>query len=347
MTPLDSFMKNIAVKLLVLLFVISANAKASSAAIDKKIAAIAQRANCTVGVSAIHIESQQKIGYNDHKPFFMASTVKVPIALALLARVDENKDHLERMVKFTEHQGVPGSGSLYAELYQHPSTRHLALKELLSRMLMFSDNTATDIILHEVNGPTSVLARLHAYGFSHIRVNRSIYDLYLASSGLCPQKCHYHSLKNLEYALDHVHYKNKIKAWQQFQSDSRDTTTPRDMALLLTHLYQGKIVSPKNTQLLLHIMANCQTGKNRIRGLLPPNTIVAHKTGTWALDEKFRRCPGTKTLSRYTNDAGIITLPHHKGHVALAIYVRSKGVADPYREAVIARISRVIYDHFS
>jgi beta-lactamase class A len=78
-------------------------------------------------------------------------------------------------------------------------------------------------------------------------------------------------------------------------------------------------------------MRRCQTGEARLKGILPANTEVAHKTGT---------------IGGTTNDVGIITLPDNAGHVAISVFVKSSEKEIPAREQVIAEIARSAHDFF-
>ncbi len=93
------------------------------------------------------------------------------------------------------------------------------------------------------------------------------------------------------------------------------------------------MLSPSSTRVLLDIMERCDTGQDRLRGLLPPGTTVAHKTGTIP-----RAC---------ANDAGIVTLPGG-GHVIVAVFVMAVSASDfigaPESAQVIAQIARSAYD---
>jgi beta-lactamase class A len=73
-------------------------------------------------------------------------------------------------------------------------------------------------------------------------------------------------------------------------------------------------------------MAQCMTGRNRMKSLLPDGTRVEHKTGT---------------LNGLTDDVGFITLPN--GHrIAVAIFARG----GTNRPNAIAEAARTIYDGF-
>jgi len=120
-------------------------------------------------------------------------------------------------------------------------------------------------------------------------------------------------------------------AAEAFNKDPRDTSTPAGMVHLLEKIWTGKALGSKNTELIIDIMKRCETGENRIKGLLPPNTVVAHKTGT---------------IGGTTNDVGVITLPDNAGRVVLAVFVKESESELPERERAIAQISRAIYDYF-
>jgi beta-lactamase class A len=73
---------------------------------------------------------------------------------------------------------------------------------------------------------------------------------------------------------------------------------------------------------------------NRLKGMLPAGTPVAHKTGTG----------GTRDgVTSATNDVGIITLPNGK-HIAIAAFVGDSRADEKTREAVIARAAKAAWD---
>src|SRR5579872_5687264 len=77
-----------------------------------RINTIAAETHSDIGVSAIYIERNQKVSYHGHQPYFMASTVKIPIALTLLHRVDQGQISLDQMVRLNSNAAIPGSGGL-------------------------------------------------------------------------------------------------------------------------------------------------------------------------------------------------------------------------------------------
>lgn len=312
----------------------------------KKIHEIEKKSNTIMGVTAIHIEQNKTISHNSAKHFFMASTIKVPIAIAFLNRVDEHKDSLNRQIKLGLHNSVPGSGSLY-HLFEKKNIS-MSTQQILRHMLIHSDNSASDAILLAAHGPQSVTKRMNSLGFKNMHINRSILEMFMDTNHVDHSLLREHlPVVSWKRIFNKVPLDQKVLAWKHFQTDQRDTTTSEDMANLLVKLYKNQILSEANTRLLISIMEQCRTGRSRLKGLLPSNVKVAHKTGTWAIDEQnYLKYPGSKKLFRFVSDVGIITLPHNRGHIAIAVYVKSKAVSDQTRSRAIALTSRAIYDYF-
>ncbi|MGZ5563748.1 MAG: serine hydrolase, partial [Chthoniobacterales bacterium] len=88
---------------------------------------------------------------------------------------------------------------------------------------------------------------------------------------------------------------------------------------------------------LLDLMIKSKPGAHRIKGTLPNDAVIAHKTGTSGTDNG---------ITAACNDVGIVTLPDGK-HVALAIFVSDSSADEAAREGVIAQIARAAWDNWS
>jgi beta-lactamase class A len=117
----------------------------------------------------------------------------------------------------------------------------------------------------------------------------------------------------------------------------RNWATPAAMVQLLERVNGKEALSDSSTALLVKLMAESGPGAKRLKGLLPAGTIVAHKTGTAAT---------VNGLTRATNDAGLITLPDGK-HLAMAVFVADSRAGQEEREAVIAKLARAAWDHWT
>jgi beta-lactamase class A len=208
----------------------------------------------------------------------------------------------------------------------------ITVRDLLHMMLTVSDNNATDILIRLGGGIATVDARMRALGVSGIRVDRYIGELLAnyfgnldvsAQNPLSPADYgHLGSATRSE--ADRRHYR------QLYSAAPRDTSTPAAMASLLKLVWQGKALKPETTAVLKSIMLDCHTGEDRLKGMLPDATPVAHKTGS---------------VGAVVNDVGVITLPAGKGDIVVAVFMKSdrSGTA---REDMIAQVARAAYDYF-
>jgi beta-lactamase class A len=222
-----------------------------------------------VGIAALDLSTGETVSIKGNTPFPMASTVKVAVAALYLAQVDHGRRSLDDTIN--------GQSA----------------RSLMARMLIHSDNRATDILLGDLGGPRVLHDWLQSHGITGLRVDRNIATL----------------------------LSDKRDLW-----DNRDSSTPTAMVDLLKRLYKSELIRPESRNYLLDLMSQCQTGKNRMKALLPFGTPVEHKTGT---------------LNGLADDVGFITMPD--GHrVAVAIFTR--GGSD--RPRTIAETARAIYDGF-
>jgi beta-lactamase class A len=232
------------------------------------------------------------------------------------------------MVTLEPHDLHPGSGEL-SNLLKQPGVS-LSVRNLMELMLLISDNSATDIVLRLAGGPEAVTAKMRELGISGIDVNRPTVRLIADWLGadLPPERDWKPDLWRPLFAS--VSPGARKAADAKFNADPRDTAQPSAMADLLLKIYSKKLHKPETAELLLDIMRRCQTGDARIKGMLPPETVVAHKTGS---------------IGGTVNDVGIVTLPDGAGHVVVALFVK-QGSKSEASEKAIAQIARSVYDYF-
>ena len=226
----------------------------------------------------------------------MRSVYKLPIALSVLRAVETGRLRLDSVITVTPAEFAPNHSPLRESA--RGQSVSVTVDSLLMLMIADSDNTASDVLLRLAGGPGHVMLDLDAIGVGGVRVDR---------------------------------YERELLSARDREDDPRDTATPQAMVSLLTLIHNARTLRPANHQRLLAIMRQTRTGPARIRGLLPPGTEVAHKTGTGA---------------PMTNDAGVITLPGNAGHVAVVVFVRSGSATNAEKEHVIAEIAKTVYDFF-
>ena len=302
---------------------------------------IAARATGLAGVTVLHVESGERVSVRGGERFPMASVYKLPIAIALLARVDDGTVDLSTPVPVTLADLRPGFSPLAAELGGRLAAGEavsLPLDTLLARMLGGSDNSASDLVLRAAGGASAVTARLRALQLADVRVDRPESRLVLDYFGVtdAPPPTAWR-LADIEHRLESVLLSRRRVAARRFLHDERDTATPDGMATLLAQLQRGELLSPAATARLLRLMTGTTTGPGRLRGALPAGTVVAHKTGT----------TGT-TIGRTAavNDVGIVTLPDGT-HLVIAAFVRDVTGEVPGAEGTIAQLARAAFDHWA
>lgn len=284
-----------------------------------------------VGIGIHHLETGRELYLNADEPFPMASTFKVPVAYQLFALVDQGKVRLDSMITVQPQDLHPGSGTL-TNLFDDPGVS-LSLRNLTELMLLISDNSATDIVLRTAGGGPSVNGRLAQVGVSGISVDRPTILLIADAIGvknLGPENTW--SRQRFGELARAATDADRASARETFLKDRRDTSTPRGMTALLTRIYRKDGLTPASADLLMDIMYRCETGQARIKGLLPPNIRVAHKTGTLNLG--------------VANDVGIIDLPDGAGHVVLSVFVKEATGNSETQERQIAQVARAVYDYF-
>ncbi|MBZ5600693.1 MAG: class A beta-lactamase [Acidobacteriia bacterium] len=296
--------------------------------LENEIERLAKITDGVVGLSAVHLESNRRVALHGTERFPMASSFKVPIAVQLLSRVDRGEVKLDQMVTVEPQDLHPGSGTL-SNLFNKPGVS-LSVRNLMELMLLISDNSATDMVLRLAGGPEAVTSKMRSLGITGISVNRPTVGLISDWIGATPPPEKEWRPETWSKLYQAVTPEQRKIAVDRFNHDERDTAQPDAMAALLEMIYARKLHKPETADLLLDIMRRCQTGDARIKGMLPPDTTVAHKTGS---------------IGGTVNDVGIVTLPGDAGHVVIALFVK-QGSKPEVSERAIAQISRTVYDYF-
>jgi beta-lactamase class A len=253
------------------------------------------------GVDLLDIEANQGTTNFGRDHFPMCSVVKFPLALYFLDQADKGKLSLDETLTIEKKDWI----KMFSPLLNGHSeeTIRLNLRDLLIAIIQVGDNVACDVLLARAGGPPIVNAYIHSLGIAEINI----------------------VVTETQMAADP---KTMYDNW----------CSPAAMNALLQLFYQGHILSATNTALLLQWMTGTITGPHRLKGLLPANTIVAHRTGT----------SGTSPdgLSTATNDVGIITLPNGH-HLIITVFVMDSRADEATREGAIARVARLAYDTMS
>jgi beta-lactamase class A len=285
-----------------------------------------------MGVAMHHIESGEGIYINADESFPMCSVLKIPVLVEAFRQMAQGNFTLEDRWPLAAAEKNIGSGILaYLQDGLSPTVR-----DLLTLMIIISDNTATDMLIHRL-GVENIDRTMHQLGLSNIHLAMSIRDIFDDMLGVeaADPACLFADL-------------TKAKEAPPIRRDGRafspgpdnNVSTPRDMTRLLTMIYQGEILDRQACDAMLTILLQQQLN-TRLPLFLPYGVPFAHKTGT---------------LAGIRNDAGIL-YADEGSHVAVTTFARWDADAvkdDKFAEwqrisaidSAMGRIGRAIYDHF-
>lgn len=308
-------------------------AASETAPLEAKVAAVVARSRSTVGVGLRDLASGETVLVRGADRFPMFSVYKLPIAMRVLQRVDEGALRLGDPVAIEPADARPGlSTAVTSRLRDGRGTMTLA--ELVEAAVARSDNTASDVILRLAGGPAAVTTYVRSLGIDGLRVDRPELLMAADMSGVTlPATWAPGELSRLLT----VPPAQKRAALERYVADPRDSATPEAALALLARVAKADALSPSSAAFLLRTLEKTTTGPRRIRGLLPPGTVVANKTGSG---------PNALGYATASNDVGLVTLPSGR-QVAVAVFVSASAADEEARDRTIAEIARAAYDHWS
>src|SRR5579884_539233 len=210
---------------------------------------IAKVSGATVGVAFHDIQSGDTLFLNADDSFHAASTMKVPVMIELFRRVDAGGLGLDQRILVVNQFRSIADGSRYtldpgddsdSLAYTFVGTR-VPVRDLIEHMITRSSNLATNILI-ELVGADRANATAHALGATNMRVLRGVEDDKAFAAGL------------------------------------NNTTTARDMAVLMEAIETGRAASRQSCDAMRAILLN-QEFNTEIPAGLPRGVRVAHKTG--------------------------------------------------------------------
>jgi beta-lactamase class A len=288
--------------ILLLTIFLTSCADSSNESLRKQIQDIITKTDGTIGVAIKNLDTNDTLTFNNDHNYPMQSVYKFPLALAVLHKVDKGELSLYQYIRISKNDLLPNTWSPIREKYPEAEV-NLLLSEVLAYTVSQSDNNGCDILFRLLGGTKIVDDYMLNLGFNDI------------------------SIKGTE---EEMHADWNV----QFTNCCKPTT----MVQLLEELVKNDILSSTSTEFLWKQMVVTTTGPNRIKGLLPLGTVVAHKTGSSGKN--------AVSITAAVNDVGIIVLPNGQ-YVAVAIFISNTSVDDSASEKSIAEISKKVFDYYS
>jgi beta-lactamase class A len=201
------------------------------------------RSKGRLGVALLDTSNGVRAIYRADERFPMCSTFKFLAVAAVLSRVDDGRERLDRRIPF-------GRADLmdYAPVTTvHAAEGGMSVADLCSAAITVSDNTAANLLLNTIGGPAGLTAYVRGLGDSVTRLDRTEPDL------------------------------NEARP-----DDPRDTTSPNAMVRNLQQILLGDALSGRSRTRLADWLAGGTTGATRFRAGVPENWKVGEKTGSGA-----------------------------------------------------------------
>lgn len=235
------------------------------------------------------------VSHHADQSWYLASTVKVPVAIAVLRGIARGAYTLDTPVTLRADDYVDGAGSTN----HAPVGAALAIRRLLEQMIVYSDNTATDMLiglvgLDQVNAVTAEVAPA---GFGPItrlaQVRRATYgELVPAAQGLAGRQLLLlrqqrgddarlqYLARIVQVPVTDFRLPTLAEAYDAYYATGLNAGRLDAYGELLARLEEGRLLPPAQTRHLLTLMERVVTGPQRIRAGLPAGARFAHKTGT-------------------------------------------------------------------
>jgi beta-lactamase class A len=268
---------------------------ALTARIERRVMAVP---GAVVAVAYRDLETGDTLYINADTSFHAASTMKVPVMIELFRAFDSGRLRPDQRIVLGNQfksivDGSPYSlnaGSDSDSLVYTRVGSEITILELIERMITRSSNLATNTVI-ELVGATNANATAHALGAGNMRVLRGVEDS------------------------------------KAFQAGLNNTTTARDLAVLMEALERGTAASSASSRTMLDILRR-QEFNAEIPAGLPQGTQVAHKTGF---------------ITGVLHDAAIVYPERRKPYV---LVILTRGIPDrAVARELMVDVSRLVYAH--
>jgi beta-lactamase class A len=277
----------------------------------------------SLGVSVKHLGTGEKASLNGDEVFPSASVRKIAVVAEAYRQAEAGDFSLDATMVLRHEHKVPGTGVL-RELSPGLKITH---RDLISLMMILSDNSATDYIMGVLDRER-INANLRRLGLERTRIVAGSRAVLFDMIGL-------DDLPEEEKTIDVFRERSRgARLGGSWSAGTKynNVTTPNEMLELIESIVRCDGISEESSRAILETMTRCQTGANRIPKYLPMRVVeVAHKTGS---------LPGVR------NDAGLITLLETGDSYILSCFTKG-AVDDLEAEEVTAKVSKSVYDYFT
>jgi beta-lactamase class A len=206
--------------------------------------------NATWGIYVKSLQTGEEVAIDADRQMETMSTIKIPLMVEAFEQIKAGRFRLTDKYTFAAADSQPGTGTIQ----RLDPGAVMTVKDLLTMMIIVSDNTATEVLYRMVGGPDAVNARMDVLGLTKTRA-MTVPSRWFPALRAAPTT-------------------------EQFYRDGKHPfglSTPREMGRLLEMMERGTLVDKPSSDLMLTIMRG-QLYRTRIPRYLTGYTIP-HKTG--------------------------------------------------------------------
>ncbi|WP_025743536.1 class A beta-lactamase, subclass A2 [Aquimarina pacifica] len=260
--------------------------------------------NAVVGVSIIGNNGKDTLSVNGDKQFPMQSVFKFHIALAVLSEIDKGALSLDQIVKIDKDELWKGFWSPLRD--ENPNGGSFTIEKLIQYTISQSDNTACDVLIRLIGTPKTV-------------------EGYMKKSGI----------EDIQITFDEKEMQEK---WENM---FQNWTTPNAANKTLKIFFENKnnLLSKRSYDFFWKTNIETTTALGRIRGQLPKEVVVAHKSGSSGTNKETG-------IMDAVNNIGIVFLPDGE-YFYISVFVTNSHENNKMNDKIIADIAKATYDFYT
>ena len=219
-------------------------ASAWGASLESQLRPLLDAHEGTVTVAIRSLTNGDEFLHNANTPMPTASLIKFPVMVEVFRQAEMGTVNLHEMITLEEGDKVPGSGILTSHF---SAGTQLSLRDAIRLMIVYSDNTATNLVLDRI-GLQSVADAMAALEMPQTKINAKVFR---RDTSIFPDR-------SQEFGLG--------------------STTAAETLRLYQLLHEGKLGTGDATASMLADLRACED-KTKLAALLPAGTKIAHKGG--------------------------------------------------------------------
>jgi len=210
-----------------------------------QIDAMASRHRGKVAVALVNLDTGESFFRQASEPMPTASLIKLAVLIEAYRQDRAGLISLDDEVALRKEDKVPGSGILTSHFSEGTK---ISLRDAVRLMIVFSDNTATNLVLDRV-GLKSVNETMNSLGCPDTSIHAKVFR---GDTSIAPER-------SKQFGLGSI--------------------TARQAVSLLARIHRRELVDPAACDAMLADLLACDD-KLKVRRGLPPGAKWAHKTGS-------------------------------------------------------------------